>query len=78
MTNGTSPCEPERQEKLLDCLRCGLLSDVPGTLLRDPLPGTRPHVKLVAHLPRLWQVFLSSTLYKVCACAERSGACQAE
>ena len=58
MTDSTSLCEPERRKKLLDCLRCGLLSDVPGTLLRDPQPGTRPHVKLVAHLPRLWQVFL--------------------
>ena len=52
--------EPERLRQLLYHLRHGPLHAVPIKLLREPQTGTRPAVKLVAHYPKVQQVYLGS------------------
>ena len=52
--------KPERLRQLLCHLRRGPLHEVPVDLLREPQTGTRPAVKLVAHYPKVRQVYLGS------------------
>lgn len=52
--------EPERLRQLLCRLRRGPLHEVPADLLREPQPGTRPAVRLVAYYPKVRQVYLES------------------
>ena len=52
--------EPERLRQLLCRLRLGPLHGVPADLLREPQSGTRPAVGLVAHYPRVQQVYLGN------------------
>lgn len=60
MANSIDPCERQRLEKLLDHLRKGALAAVPRELLLEPQPHTRPCVRLVAHYPRMQQVFMGN------------------
>ena len=55
-----SVSEPERLRQLLWRLRRGPLHEVPVDLLREPQTGTRPAVKLVAHYPKVQQVYVGS------------------
>ena len=50
--------EPQRQQELLHHLRTGQLADVPPRFLREPRSRTRPFVRLVADVGKVWQVFL--------------------
>ena len=60
MAKSIDLCERQRLEKLLDHLREGSLAAVPCELLLEPQPHTRPCVRLVAHYPRLQQVFIGN------------------
>lgn len=53
--------EETRQQELLSHLRLGSLTDIPPRLLLKPRRGTRPFMQLVAHYPKVWQIFSGRT-----------------
>ncbi|MXZ43197.1 MAG: hypothetical protein F4Z18_15930 [Caldilineaceae bacterium SB0666_bin_21] len=53
--------EKTRQQFLLSHLRLGTLTDIPPHLLLKPRRGTLPFMQLVAHYPKVWQIFSGRT-----------------
>ena len=54
--------ERERLEKLLHHLQTKSLANVPADLLLDPLPRTRPNIRLVAYCGNVRQVLIGALL----------------
>jgi hypothetical protein len=61
MVTNPSLDEKTRQQELLSHLRLGSLTDIPPHLLLKPRRGTPPFMRLVAHYPKVWQIFSGRT-----------------